>query len=270
MRFQRLIGLAGVHSAENEVALRWGARFERGLVAIALLIMVQWYVESVATESSHYAHIIDWLIWLFFLMELAVMCLLVDSPVRYLRGNWMNSVIVITGVPLLWQGVPLSGALRGLRLLLFIGLLPRLSRTTQTVLSRNKLGYTVLVVALFVVIAGLLISVVDPAIETPADGIWWALVTITTVGYGDVVPVSPAGRLFAGGLVIMGVILIAILTANVAAFLIDSGIDEEQKPLLDKITKLDERMQRIESLLMNNSVTETANRKKAQTDDEVS
>ena len=161
----------------------------------------------------------------------------------------MNLAIVATGLPLFWQGVPLPGGVRALRLLLLVGLLPRISLTVRRLLSRNKLGHTLIVVTVFVVVAGFVMSAVDPAIESPIDGIWWGLVTVTTVGYGDVVPVSGQGRLFAGVLMVLGVILLATLTANVAAYLIDSEIDSEQTVIIEKLDRLEQRLTRIESLL---------------------
>ncbi|MEM7293752.1 MAG: potassium channel family protein [Pseudomonadota bacterium] len=249
MTFQQLIGLSGVDTRESQRAQFWGGIFERLLLAIALLIVVQWYLESVSPARHAQTVWIDWLIWLFFVVELLVLTALVEDRWRYLRGNWMNLAIVATGLPVFWQGVPLPGGVRALRLLLLVGLLPRISLTVRRLLSRNKLGYTLIVVTVFVVLAGFVMSAVDPAIESPIDGIWWGLVTVTTVGYGDVVPVSGQGRFFAGVLMVLGVILLATLTANVAAYLIDSEIDSEQTVIIEKLERLEQRLNRIETLL---------------------
>lgn len=248
-RFEQIVGLSGVNRSENASAKRWGARFERVLIIIALLILLQWYAESTGGGWLVDSHLIDWIIWIFFLIELLVLTCLVTHRGRYLRGNWMNLLIVITGLPLLWQSVPLSGGLRALRLILFIGLLPRVSKTARVVLSRNKLGHTLIVVALFVLFSGLLLSSIDPAFDSPGDGIWWALVTVTTVGYGDIVPISAEGRILAGVLMVMGVMLLAMLTANVAAFLIDSDMDKEQVIIVRKLAQIEERLDRIETTL---------------------
>lgn len=58
------------------------------------------------------------------------------------------------------------------------------------------------------------------------DGIWWALVTITTVGYGDFFPVTTAGRIVGGLLMVVGIGFVATLTASVAAHFVDE--DEER------------------------------------------
>src|SRR5438034_185185 len=55
-------------------------------------------------------------------------------------------------------------------------------------------------------------------IKTVYDALWWAIVTTTTVGYGDVSPVTPEGRLIAVGLMIVGIGFIGIFTATVTSF----------------------------------------------------
>jgi voltage-gated potassium channel len=69
-------------------------------------------------------------------------------------------------------------------------------------------------------------SVKNPQFRVPADGVWWAIVTLTTVGYGDVYPVTGAGRLLAGVLMVVGVGLVGTFTAKIAAVLVERRIRE--------------------------------------------
>ena len=62
----------------------------------------------------------------------------------------------------------------------------------------------------------------DPALGRPADGRWWAAATITTVGYGDVYPVTPVGRLVGGFTKVVGISSFALVTATIAQFLMGS------------------------------------------------
>jgi len=57
-------------------------------------------------------------------------------------------------------------------------------------------------------------------IHTPIDALWWGLVTVTTIGYGDKFPVTDEGRLIAGVLIIFGVAMISTLTATFAAWIL--------------------------------------------------
>jgi voltage-gated potassium channel len=65
----------------------------------------------------------------------------------------------------------------------------------------------------------------DPAVDSYADGIWLAFVTAATVGYGDIVPTTPAARVLAVMIVVVGVALLSMVTASIAAFFV--GEDEK-------------------------------------------
>ncbi|MGB0578080.1 MAG: potassium channel family protein, partial [Limisphaerales bacterium] len=101
-----------------------------------------------------------------------------------------------------------------------------MSTTIRRTLAKNSLGPTLLVSFIIVVMAGIFIAAIDPAINSPWDGIWWAWVTVTTVGYGDLVPQSPQGRIFGGLLMILGLGLFSLITATFSAFII--ARDEEE------------------------------------------
>jgi voltage-gated potassium channel len=64
-------------------------------------------------------------------------------------------------------------------------------------------------------------------IHGPSDAIWWALVTVTTIGYGDKFPVSNEGRLIAGFLIVFGVIMMATITAALAAWILEQQVEED-------------------------------------------
>ena len=97
-------------------------------------------------------------------------------------------------------------------------------------LSRNHLGITILCIWVFVFCAGVMMAAIDPAFHNIEDGIWWAWVTVTTVGYGDLVPVSGAGRLLAGIVMLAGLGLFSLVTANFSAFF----VAREEKKLMQK------------------------------------
>jgi voltage-gated potassium channel len=247
--FQRLVGLAGVADDERELACRVGRVFDKVLILVALLIPVQWYFQSPQGLDLAYSEAIDWAIWLFFLCETLLMLLLVRRRRRYLRGNWMNLVIIASGLPLLWPGMPMVGVLRGLRLMLFLGLLPRLSSTAAALLSRNHFGYTLLVMGSLIAAAGVLVAAVEPGIKTPLEGVWWALVTASTVGYGDIVPTTTLGRAFASLVIILGLAMVALITANISAFLVDNEVDRERRELLKKLARIEQHLFEIDKRL---------------------
>lgn len=215
------LGLAGVDPAENPRARRLGRRLEWPMLGVALWILVEWYLGAKGLSSPALEAFTNWLVWLAFSGELLLLLSVVDDRTRYLRGNWLNLLIVIGGPVVLWLGnTHYPALLRSLRLLIALELLLNLSRTMQELLRRNHLGITLLVSLLVTAVAGLLVAGIDPGIANPFEGLWWAWVTVTTVGYGDVVPTTPAGRVLGALLILLGVGLFSILTANFSVYLI--------------------------------------------------
>ncbi len=233
------IGLAGVEDDENGEAKRWASRFEIPVLLVTLWIPVHWFMEVRGLLTPLQSHLGDWAIWMVFLLETSVLTYLVDNKWLYLRRNWMNLVIIAGGVPMIWHFSPLTGVLRSLRLVLLVGLLFRFSGNVRQFLAHNRLGTTLLVAFVVIILAGLLITAIEPGVTTPWDGIWWAWVTVTTVGYGDIVPTTHAGKLFGALLILMGVALFSLMTANFSSFFIGrdvSRVEAELEEDMEKVT----------------------------------
>lgn len=259
------IGLAGVATDERPEARRWGMWFEAPMLALAIWMIVESYLNAKGAYPETWAAITDRAIWLFFAIETALLSYLVHDKRRYLLSNWLNLAIIVVGIPLWWGAPMYVGMLRSLRILLVLGILVELSSTIRQILAKNNMGPTLFVSLIVVVMAGISIAAIDPAIDSPWDGIWWAWVTVTTVGYGDIVPDSPQGRVFGGILMLLGLGLFSLITANFAAFLItrdEVEIVEKEEAIIEKeqrvaskegrmITQLESIENRIEDLERN-------------------
>ncbi len=66
-------------------------------------------------------------------------------------------------------------------------------------------------------------------INSFGDALWWAMTTVTTVGYGDQFPVTPTGRFVAAGLMLAGIALLGVVTASLASWLIDRVAEVEEE-----------------------------------------
>jgi voltage-gated potassium channel len=252
MSVAHLLGIAGVAEHETAAARHWARRLEWPMVGVALWIVVQWYLEETGGLSHAVARIADWLVWLAFLLETAILISQVRDKRQYLFGNWLNILIITAGFPYFWQYAPLIGLLRSVRLVLVLALLLRMSRSARKLLSQHKLGTTLMVAFFTLVLSGIIMSRVDPSVGDAWDGMWWAWVTMATVGYGDVVPHTGAGRLFAALVMLFGVVLISLLTANLAAFFIGGDVEKieaEEQASDRQLADIAERLERIEKLL---------------------
>ncbi len=82
--------------------------------------------------------------------------------------------------------------------------------------------------------------------------LWWAIQTVTTVGYGDFVPHNTEGRIIGGLVMLLGVSLVAVVTASIAAAFVNAAKrrvleDPEEHPLASKLDEIVERLDRIEA-----------------------
>ena len=249
MKVTRLFGIAGVADYEHASARVWGKRLEWPMVCVALWIIVQWYLQGTHGISNEFASIADWVVWLAFVLETLILTSQVKDKRDYLTGNWMNLVIIVGGFPMLWEYALLVGLLRSFRLLLVVALLFRMSKSARKLLSQHRLGTTLIVAFVAMLLSGIIMSRIDPSVGDVWDGMWWAWVTMATVGYGDVVPHTPAGRMFASLVVLFGVVLISLLTANLAAFFIDSDVEKietEEHESIRILKDISARLERVE------------------------
>ena len=138
----------------------------------------------------------------------------------------------------------------------------RLTRFLREPVSvRSAAGVIVVATAVIVTISGVAIRALDSREYSSIwEGMWWALQTVTTVGYGDVTPENVAGRFVAGAVMLAGVALVAIVTAAVTSSFVaraeeqrgadDATKDDLAAERLDaRLQDITERLDRVEQML---------------------
>lgn len=180
--------------------------------------------------------LVQWIIWAVFALDIMVKLAVAQQRVRYLRDNWVILLIVL--LPFLRPLLILRGILAGVVAV----------RQGQRVAQRR--GIDLALALAVVVVAACSVGVLVAEYQAPGanirtfgDAIWWAMTTVTTVGYGDVYPVTPMGRGIAVLLMLAGITLFGFITASVAAFLVDTDrearVDRELQEILDHLRRLD-------------------------------
>ena len=138
----------------------------------------------------------------------------------------------------------------------------RLDRSVQRAVSRRRIfPYLAAATLILALVAGLVMTLVDEK-DFPNFGlaVWWAIVTLATVGYGDVVPTTVPGRVVGSAVIILGVTFLAFLTATVTSLFVSSDqeaarerelVEREaaDKEFRELLKRLDERLAAIESKL---------------------
>jgi len=233
-----ILGVAGVNRSESKRALKVGRQFELLVLFALLAVFVQllMYYSGQPFEERWVSDVI----WSVFALELVVNLSLVRSRMRYARENWLNVIIVLIAFPWIDWGGDWALIVRSLRLILFLRFFAVFFKDVVIVLKRNRFGQILLAFAFFIVGAGAVFSYIE---ERPfIEGAWYAIVTITTVGYGDVVPKTENGRLFGAVLILFGVLFFSLVSANIAAFLVGSGQKKLEKDILHYMKETDARL----------------------------
>jgi voltage-gated potassium channel len=126
----------------------------------------------------------------------------------------------------------------------------RLERRIVAILTglnlRRAVGLIVATATLLAFAAAILVRIVDPAIGTFGDALWWAVTTVTTVGYGDVVPESTTGRLVGAALMLTGIALIPLITSVVVSILVSQRTREAREAELNDLNRILERLDELE------------------------
>ena len=236
---------------EQERRIRDGRAYERfeALVELPLLfaaialipilgIPVIW---EVSADVDALLTLLAWFIWALFVLEYLVLFSLAPSRWQMVRTHVFDLVII--ALPLLR---PLRAA-RSVRLLRLLSISGRIGVGLQAVTRRRGFRSFLLGVIVVILVGGFLTYAFErnhpgAQIQTVGDSLWWAIVTATTVGYGDFSPVSVEGRAIAVVLMLVGIGMLSVVTANVAAYFIESdeAVDVEN---------LNERLDRIEHAL---------------------
>ena len=158
-------------------------------------------------------HLVTVVAWPVFLADYLLRLALAERRWRFVRENWVDGLAVL--LPLL----------RPLRIISLIRVVRVLDRRLTSSLHGRVAAYVTLTSSLLVFMASLAVydaerGVPDAPIEHYGDAVWWALTTITTVGYGDEYPVTGQGRLVAVLLMVGGVALLGVVTAAVASWFV--------------------------------------------------
>lgn len=198
---------------------------------------------QISGHESVWVMAIDWILWAVFAADLFAGVPYGSNP-RFHRI--LGAVIVVTSFPLLPDLLAATRLVRLARLVRVIRVLAVIGRATPAL--RATIGRTgflyVAGLVLFVAITGAgVLAIVEPGTAGFWDALWWALVTTTTVGYGDIAPVSVAGRAIAVVLMILGIGLISSLSASIAAHFIKTDSSE-------RLGRIEARLERLEQALI--------------------
>ena len=187
-------------------------------LALAFLVAFSYpaFINPVPSSTQTLLNIVQWVSWIAFAADLIYGVSTAKSKKKYLKKHPLEVAAVL---------LPFLRPLRLMRVISFGGL------AIQKVAIGRQFAITIKVflASLFVAyISAVQITITERGVDGSniknfGDGLWWAITTVTTVGYGDRYPTTTEGRFIAIALMIMGISLMGVITASVAAWFIKMG-----------------------------------------------
>jgi voltage-gated potassium channel len=231
------------------------SRLERNLGWVALAAAIATIPVTILEEhdqSNPLVQIGVWAVWSVFLVEFAVLFALAPNRAAYVRRNVLNLAIVVLSFPLLPASVAFVRLIRLVRI--FAVLWWGINEIERT-LGRREVLHVAAAAATIVLLSGELLVLLEP--ETVPNGfwqgVWWAVVTATTVGYGDVVPQTPAGRVLGAVLMLTGLGVVSTLAAAVAAYFIGHTEEADLGVLVARLDRIEGQLTRLTAMLEHQS-----------------
>jgi voltage-gated potassium channel len=228
----------------------FAAAVELPLTILALLwlpVLVLPYIVHLSPVVKDTFLAIDLFVWAAFVLEYLVKLYLSPSRKHFVTHHWIDLAVIT---------LPMLRPLRAARLLRLLNLgrvgvvLANALRRTKALFTHRGLHFVLLAVMAIVFACSALvlsfeITAKGSTIHNFGDALWWATVTVTTVGYGDKYPLTAGGRGVATVLMFVGIGLIGVLTATVASYFVEQSADEDRAELVERLDRMEAMLRQL-------------------------
>lgn len=201
-----------------------------GVILVSVVIVMLETVKGFDTKYHHELLVLEWIITIFFTLEYLLRIISINKPLKYIF-SFYGVIDLIATLPmylsLFFVGTSVLTIFRAFRLLRLFKILKHPQFSSQSIHLREALNASkgkILIFIYFMLISSIIIGSIMYVVEGKEGGftsipisIYWTIVTLTTVGYGDISPITPLGQAIASLVMIMGYGIIAVPTGIVSA-----------------------------------------------------
>jgi voltage-gated potassium channel len=218
----------------NAFIARHEVAWELAFAALAIaFVALGFAIDGAEGQTLETLLVIDWVITAIFAAEFATRFAASRNRRAYLRGHWIDVFALIPAA----RGLRVLRLLRLLRVVRAFAGIYRALKAVERIANHRGLAFVFTAWLAVMVITSMILYAaengVNEAINDPVDAIWWGVVTLSTVGYGDVVPVTNEGRFAAAVLMLLGIGLFSAITATVTSFMLTDDEPDLMKSLTD-------------------------------------
>jgi voltage-gated potassium channel len=190
----------------------------------------------------------EWVVWLIFALEFGVVLSTTSSGTRSTWAILSRLAVVVLSFPPFPNFLALTSLARLarlLRLLLLTGIAGVGLSALKAILGRRGLVHVAAVTTLLILAGGGCLSIIEPQTVKGGfgDGVWWAIVTASTVGYGDIAPSTVPGRIIAALLMIVGIGLMSTLAASITTYFVHQTNDNAMAEVLARLEKIEQLLE---------------------------
>ncbi|MFH8370218.1 potassium channel family protein [Streptomyces sp. NPDC018031] len=222
----------------TETQQRWEQRTQAPLLGLAVVFAVAYAAPIVLPDADPLVHRVcrgvEWAVWGAFAVDYLARLYLAPARWRFVRAQPLSLAVVV---------LPMIQPLRLLRLVSTLLLAGQRARMAAQVRLTTYVVGSCAGLLMFGSLAVLEVerNAPDGNIRTLEDAVWWSFTTMTTVGYGDLAPTTGWGRLLAVGLMLSGIALLGVVTANIAAWFIsrferDDAVERDRTAAIEALT----------------------------------
>lgn len=217
--------------------------FEVPMLVVTVLLALTLAIPALFILPDSWVRVfalLNLLIWFTFYLELFAKFAVAKSKLAMLKRNWSLVVITILPVFLSLRLMRLSRLVSLVRFLRLQKSIAKLRRSVRELIYNVE--YILITIGIFIVVTAFIMWQIelryDGSITSLYDSLWWAVITITTIGYGDVIPHSAQGKVFGGIVSLLGTILFMIFVARVTTLFVHNKEIGDLRRVIEEKSRL--------------------------------
>lgn len=239
-----------IHSTGGSMIKKWVQHpiYEKVMTYLALAYVLLIVLELLDTSLVYNSgfQTLDWCLWFIFVVDYFVQLYYAEDNLQYIQDHILELIAIIPfdSVFRFLQIGRLARLFRLVKVARIFALSNRFWDTLNKLLHTNSLSKVLMLNVSAVLVASGVLSIIEK--KSFFDALWWSIVTMTTVGYGDIVPTDTVSKIMAILLMLIGICTFGMVTSTITRFFTDNERETKMDILLVKIEEQGLKIQELE------------------------